>query len=463
MDPQKMLEELREKISTKLAERNTQAEELRTLRGKDDVDAEKIAEVRALKDAIDKEVDDLEREAGDLEAEIAKDRAADERAKRFQPSGAKAPKSGGEERLEVNELATYNRKDDKNGQKFLADVARAALGNREAERRLDRHMDEAREMMDDEHRAVFERAIGASAFAGYIAPTYAKDLIGPNAKAGRPLADNMRHHDLPPEGLQVVLSRITTGTSAAEHTEGGSVSVTDIDDTALNVDVIAIAGGGTISHKVLDRASGTLDITWDDLGRAYNTVLDSTVINKATVGLAAIATAVTYTDPSPTAAELHPKILQAAAAVEAAMLDLDPNDIITVMHGRRFRWLQSQLTQSWPYLASPNIPTQAGGVTTDAGYGSGLRGMLPSGIGIVADNNVPVGLGVGTNEDEVYVINRQEAHLWEDPDSPLMVSAEKVLTNQVEIALYGYIAFTFGRYPAAMQKVAGTGLITPTF
>lgn len=459
MDPKKMLADLRAQISAKLKERNATAAQLRELRGQDSVDEAEVSGLIAQRDAFDAEIDDLDQRAKDLEAEIARDAHLDELASRSTPA-AKAPSL---ERLEVTQDATYSRASDPNGKRFIADVMRAAMGNRDSERRLDAHMDEARASMDDAARAMFDRAVSTSNFGGYIAPVYAKDLVGPNAKAGRPFADACRKHDLPAEGLQVVLSRITTGTSAAEHTEGASVSSTDIDDTTLTADVIAIAGAQTISHKTLDRASGTLEITWDDLGRAYNTVLDSTLINKATVGLSAIATAVAYTDASPTAAELHPKILAAASAVEAAMLDLDPNDMIAVMHGRRFRWLQSQLTSSWPYLSFPGIPNQNGGVVADAGYGPGVRGVLPSGIGIVVDNNVPTNKGTGTDEDEIYVLNRQEAHLWEDPSAPLMVTAEKVSTNQVEIALYGYIAFTFGRYPTAMQKVGGTGLVTPVF
>jgi hypothetical protein len=33
----------------------------------------------------------------------------------------------------------------------------------------------------------------------------------------------------------------------------------------------------------------------------------------------------------------------------------------------------------------------------------------------------------------------------------------------VVLVVYGYIAYTFGRYPSAMQKIAGTGLVTPAF
>jgi hypothetical protein len=33
----------------------------------------------------------------------------------------------------------------------------------------------------------------------------------------------------------------------------------------------------------------------------------------------------------------------------------------------------------------------------------------------------------------------------------------------VLLVLYGYFAYTFRRYTSAMQKIGGTGLVTPTF
>ena len=33
----------------------------------------------------------------------------------------------------------------------------------------------------------------------------------------------------------------------------------------------------------------------------------------------------------------------------------------------------------------------------------------------------------------------------------------------VLLVLYGYFAYTFGRYPSAPQKLNGVGMVTPTF
>ncbi len=33
----------------------------------------------------------------------------------------------------------------------------------------------------------------------------------------------------------------------------------------------------------------------------------------------------------------------------------------------------------------------------------------------------------------------------------------------IDLVVYGYFAFTFGRYAGTAAKINGTGLITPTF
>jgi hypothetical protein len=206
----------------------------------------------------------------------------------------------------------------------------------------------------------------------------------------------------------------------------------------------------------------------DDLFRRYAATKDSTLINQATVGLDAVSTANAYTDGTPTSAEMWPKILGAAAGVETALLGYGGADI-AVMHSRRWFWMQSQLTNSWPLVSQAGL----GGTGNDGamatsngrGYGAGARGMLPSGLVVITDNNVPTNLGAGTNEDRIYVVSSQECHLWEDPNAPVFIRAEQpaLASLGVLLVLYGYFAYTFGRYANAVQNISGTGLVTPTF
>ena len=184
----------------------------------------------------------------------------------------------------------------------------------------------------------------------------------------------------------------------------------------------------------------------------------------ATVGLTNVATAIAYTDGTPTAAELYPKLLAGPAAVEAAMLNSHPGDTIAVMHSRRWYWLQSQLTSTWPLFGQPNAAAQQAGINYGERYGNGFRGVLPSGVPVIVDNNIATNLGAGTNEDEIYFVSQQEAHLWEDPNAPVLIRAEQTSAKSlgIDLVVYAYFAFLFTRVTHA-QKVNGTGLVTPTF
>jgi hypothetical protein len=317
-----------------------------------------------------------------------------------------------------------------------------------------------------ERAEYLQRAVGTGAFAGLTVPQYLTDMYAPAVANLRPFADTCNPHPLPESGMSVNISRITTPSSAAlQASENSAVSETDMDDTLLTVPVQTAAGQQTVSRQAIDRGTGIEDVTMQDLINRVNTNLDSTLINQATTGLSAIAQAVAYTDSSPTGAELYPKILGAAAGVEQNLLAMGrPSH--AVMHSRRWYWLSSQMQSVWPMINWSNLPVQAAGKADAASsYNSGPRGVLPCGLEVIVDNNIPTGLGGGTNEDELYVVPQSECHLWEDANAPMFIRAEQAKAASLGVLLvaYSYFAYTFGRYTNGMQKVGGTGLAQPTF
>jgi hypothetical protein len=313
------------------------------------------------------------------------------------------------------------------------------------------------------------RAAGTGAFSGLTVPQYLTEMYAPAVSNLQPFADACNKHDLPQSGMTVNISQITTATSAAlQASENSAVSNTDIDDTLLSINVQTAAGQQTLSRQAIERGTGIEGVVMDDLFRRYAAVKDSTLINQATTGLDAVATTTAYTDGTPTSAELWPKVLGAAAGVESALLGYGSADI-AVMHSRRWFWMQSQLTNSWPLISQPGMGgggnLNSMGTSNGRDYGAGARGMLPSGLVVITDNNIPVNKGTGTNEDRVYVVSSQECHLWEDPNAPVFIRAEQPAAASLGIllVLYGYFAYTFSRYASAVQSISGTGLVTPTF
>jgi HK97 family phage major capsid protein len=449
--------QLREQIQHKLTERNAHATSLAELRGQQTagatVDETKVEEHRAAKAALDTELDELSGILSQREAEQAADEQAKALNERLGKKYDEVARVGAEKR-------TYNPESDGKGAQFLRDTASAFLGDYDARERISRHMAEERVERGDQIRAA-----GTGAFAGLTVPQYLTDLVAPAAAAARPLANICTPHDLPSQGMTVNISRITTATSAAaQSAENAAVSETNIDDTLLTESIFTVAGQQTLSRQAIERSTGAEDVTLNDLVRRYHTALDSKLINDATTGLTNVAQNVAYTDATPTAAELWPKILNAQANLEAVMLDLGTGSEYAVMHSRRWAWLQSQVGTSWPFIAQPGVPTQAGGVNTGAGYGDNVRGVLPNGTKVIVDNNISTALGAGT-EDEIYFVNAAELHLWEDANAPVYIRAEQpaVASLGVLMVVYGYAAYSFRRYTNGQQKISGTGLIAPTF
>ena len=452
--------QLRTLIATKLAERNTIADELSALREAGTDDEAKVAELRSRKDALDADLDAQAARMADLEAEQARDEAATRLQAEVHAAGVPTTRTPATNVRVGQEARTYRPDVDKTGRGFLADVGQAFLGDLEARDRLTRHMAEERV----ERGPQFDRAAGTGAFAGLVVPQYLTDLYAPQAKAGRPFADVCNKHELPAEGMTVNLSRITTGTSSdLQAAQNDAVSETDVDDTLLSISVQTNAGQQTLTRQAIERGAGVEGVMLDDLFRAHATKLDSTLLNQATNGLTNVATAITYDDASPTVPELYPKIIGGLAAVEAALLDQDPGDNVVVMHSRRWYWFQAAVGTSWPFVGQPGISQDNVATNLATSYGSGARGVLPNGTVVIVDNNIGTTLGGGT-EDEIYIGSRRESHLWEDPNAPMLIRAEqpKAANLGVLFVLYSYFAYTHGRYAHA-QKIAGTGLAAPSF
>lgn len=363
-----------------------------------------------------------------------------------------------------SEERTYHRGNTGRGGKFLRDVTRMFLfRDIESEQRLVRHMQEERV----ERGEYLQRAAGdagTGAFAGLTVPQYLTEMYAPKARALRPFADACNQHDLPPDGMTVNISQITTGSSAAlQANEFDAVSATSMDDTLLTENVQTAAGQQSLSRQAVERGSGIEDVTMSDLQRALSTNFDSTLINQGTTGLAALAVSTAYADTTPTGPELYPKILGAMSGVEAALLGFAMPDIV-VMHSRRWYWLQAQMTSTWPMFGQPSIPGNLAGVNLAETYGAGVRGILPNGSVAIVDNNCPTTVGAGT-EDEIYTAASDECHLWVDPNAPQFIRAEqpKAANLAVTLVLYMYFAYSFRRFASSVGKVNGTGLIAPVF
>jgi hypothetical protein len=460
MTLEQLIAQARTALDTAIATRQREQDALMALRSDENLTEEAVQTQVAARDAADTEVTRRQEALAELEREQAREAELAQLQARTVPAATRAPAYDQVARVGQEER-TYRPDQDRRGRQFERDVAAAFFGDYEARDRLARHMREERALRGDQ---IEERAAGTGAFAGLVVPQYLTDLYAPAAAARRPFADAIRSHDLPAQGMTVNLSRITTATSTAlQATENTAVSSTDIDDTLLTINVQTNAGQQTLSRQAIERGAGVEPVVLDDLFRRYATTLDSTLLNQATNGLTNVATAVAYTDATPTVAEMYPKVLEGLSGVEAALLDQASGENIAVMHSRRWYWMQNALSSTWPLISQPGIAAQMAGTNLATTYGSGVRGTLPNGTPVIVDNNVGTTLGAGT-EDEIYLVDRNECHLWEDPSAPMYIRAEQPAAASLGVLMvvYGYFAYTHARYAQA-RKIAGTGLIAPTF
>lgn len=448
-----LLEQIRSNIRAALDERAARQADLDAIiagaEARDDAtltDAESVSfnEARDAIKAIDDRIGSLNsREAELVEAEEARS-AASKLAERFDDPASKAP----EVRVK-SEPAVYVPGGDHS---FFADAYRSEFSNDfEARDRIQRHGKQVLETRD----------VGTGAFGALVPPQYLVDMYAPLARAGRPVANSVRNLPLPSSGMTLNVPRITTGSSvAAQSSENSAVSETDMDETTLAVSVQTLAGQQDVSRQALERGAGIDQIVFGDLAAAYAVAVDSSTITAIT-GQAGIES-VTYTDASPTAAELFPKFADAIQRVNANRF-LPATAIF--MHPRRWGWLTAAVDSANRPLVSIHAPSNAVGVGKAAEYGQVVGEIF--GLPVVTSANIPTNLGSGTNEDQIIVARADDVCLWEENASgaPRELRFEQTAGGSLTVKLvaYGYSAVTAGRYPKSIATIGGTGLVTPSF
>ena len=420
-----------------------------------DLSEVELANVEALNLEI-KKLDERIDQMSDIE--IRNQKAADLAAKvdaNIEPK--KEARAGGF--IVTSEELTYS---ERSGNDFLTDALKAQFKtDGDASARIARHQQEM---------AIEKRAVGTSNFAGLVVPQYLVDLYAPLARAGRPFADAARKHQLPAQGMSVVISRINTGTVTAYQTSQNTAAVSqDIADNTLTVNVNTIAGQQSVSKQALLRGYNIEGIVLGDLIRDYHTKLDNSLLNGSgsngqPLGLLNMTTGVlvTYTATTGTVAGLYPKIADAIQQIQSNIY-VNPNAVI--MHPRRLGFLLAGVDSSNRPLIVPQAYNPMNAMGTGNGtptYGNSGYSIL--GLPIIVDANIATNVGASTNQDTIFVVDLNETHLWEEAAAPTYVTFEepngKVAIN---IVLFGMSAFTAERYPKAVAQINGTGLATPSF
>ena len=408
-------------------------------------------------DALVEESRSLDSKIEKLTAQAAADAKASEARSAF--ADVAMPKVGGAK--VTREARTYSPESEAS---FVKDAFAAKFSNDyAAQERLARHTRE---------EEVERRSVGTGNFAGLVIPQYLVDLEAPLARAGRPTADFATNKmALPAAGMTLNISRMTTGTSTAvQAAENDAISETNADDTLLTVNVRTIAGQQDISKQAIERGTGIDQFIIQDLVRGWHTTLDNQILNgsgasgeilgiQQTPGINQVA----YNDATPSVADLYPKLADAYQKVQTNVFQ---NPTHWIMHPRRLAFLLSAVDLAGRPLVVPTLNGPMNAYATGAGQAYyGNSGYSLMGLPIIADANVTTTAGAGTDQDDIYCVNANELHLWEQAGSPFALNFDATGAGSLTIksVVYGYSAFTAGRYPGAVSRISGTGLVTPTF
>lgn len=482
---------VRERLAAALAERQTHTDRLTEMRAKLEAGDATVTEdavrgVLAERSAVDATIEQLKARDAELDAEQRADDAADSLQREIHP-GAARPAYDKVARVS-SEPRTYTEIKSKRGEaSFFSDSYRAEFRQDfKARERLERHMVEV-----EREGEMSERAVATGGAAGLVVPQYLVDLNAPVLRSGRPFANICNGHELPSEGMSLIIPRGTTGASAASQaTENAAVSNTDEVWANLTVPVVTIAGQQQLSRQLLERGTPGIDaIVYGDLARAYHAELDRQALagsgasnqmlgvqNTSGIGAA------TAFGAAPTVTNFNLKLAGQQFSVAAAGAGIMARAI--VMHPRRWSWLLGQVDSTGRPVVSAtavgnfnalSIITEPGAYSGDKGGVDPMQsffvGMHSSGLPVLTDLNVPA--NVGTNvEDLVFVVDNHEMHLWEDGDgNPRELRFEQTLGSALTttLVIYGYAGFTAGRYPLAAGKIGGLdtvatqGLVAPSF
>ena len=413
-----------------------------------DITEIELANIQALKLEIEK-LDERIEQISDLE--IRKAKAAELAAS---VDGSVVEKRSAAPARVISEEATYH---ERSGNDFLADAIAAEFGGSyEARERITRYQRETIEKRDS----------GTSNFGGLVVPQYLVSSFAQLRRAGRPTLDISTNQALPASGMTLNIGRLTTGvTSYVQASENSAPTESSPDDTLLTVNVNTVASMFDLSKQAILRGTGVETQLLGDAVRSYQTKVDGLALNgsgssgehRGILNTSGI-NATTYTDASPTWAEFFPKLV-------AAITDISTNFYGGATHIVAHPsiigcWLRALDSTNRPQFGNTaGNPMNAAATFDRPAYDMG--GLQILGLPVVADANMPTNLGTNTNESAVIVGDFSESYIWEDNGgSPLYVRFEQPDGNiAIRTVVFGFSAYTAGKYPTAFSAITGTGLI----
>jgi HK97 family phage major capsid protein len=465
MAENEVLQRLSAKLAAKTEERSELLEQRQAIveaakvEGREDLEPEEDTEFRGFTDAIkalDESIADLSERVQELTDEADRSRVAAAAARRAKAGQVKV----------VSEGPTYYRGSDTS---YFRDLVKSKLDNDSAAvDRLRRHAQDVEENPEYREFRDLNRVDGTG--GEFVPPIYLVQQYVELARGSRPTANLAVNLPLPAGTDSINIPKVATGTTTAiQSGDNTAISETDLTDANVNAPVRTIAGQQDISVQLLEQSPVAFDeVIFRDLSADYAYRLNQQVLTgNVTTGMQvqgiltqASTNTVSFSGHGATVSSAYPKIADAIQKVHTTRFQ---SPEVIVMHPRRWAWFTAAVDTTGRPLVLPDAqgPNNAAGILTNVASQQ-VVGTI-QGLPVVTDPGIPVNLGSSTIEDVILVMRASDLLLWESPIKTRVYPSVGSGTLTVRLQVYGYLAFTAGRYPQSISKVTGYDLRTPTF
>ncbi len=328
----------------------------------------------------------------------------------------------------------------------------ALTDNRQAAARLERHAREIRGLQAERDSAAREAAVTAgielratttseSSGGAMSPPLWLIDMMVTAPRSGRVLAARMPSIPLPAGVGEINLPRVATGTVVQATPDGGAVATAELLASFASSPAVQFSGAIDATLQLLERSptASALDfVLLRDLFAAYDAALEAQLVagtgaNGQLLGAlnvpagAGLASEVTYTDASPTGAEMVIPAMQTCAQLGDARKR--PPEVILMRTARRAWWA----AQTYPQTFMAPWP-------------------------VAEDDAIPATLGAGSNQDAIIPCRPSDMLLMES--APIVSVDRDSLSGTlgVRLTLRGYAAALVGRQPTAVARLVGSGM-----
>jgi HK97 family phage major capsid protein len=310
----------------------------------------------------------------------------------------------------------------------------------------------------------------AGAGGEFAPPLWQVENFAALARAGRVTADLVNHEVLPSGVSSVNLPKVSSGvTVAVQQTQNSALSDTAMTTTSVSTGITTVGGKQIVSMQLLQQSGIPFDrVILQDLAKAYAVQVDTQVLygtnaNGQVRGLVGFATNNAFTTASPAPASvtnansLYYVTQKAAAAIATTIFE--PADAI-VMHPARWAWIAGSVDTAGRPFVVPNGQNFNPLGLDDGKVAQGAVGTF-AGLPVFTDPNISTTANSATNQDEIYVVRRDQLWLYESPVQQASFDATYADNASVLFRILGYIGFIPNRYTGSVQSIRGTGLIAP--